>query len=163
MSNSTVACTMCGAMTADQCKCDLQAPTRDLNTCTYDGQPILDGILDHMRELSRRIADIEDRLSPPVKDQEVRTRPVRGEHYHPQEQPRMYPLELGPDLHICLWDTQGEYKWTIAYFVKGEEGYDLQFIGDRPLDERVNWEHFQEIIRQGQALAYRRFRRPNQQ
>ena len=27
-----------------------------------------------------------------------------------------------------------EYCWTVAYWNKGKEGYDLQFVGGRPFD-----------------------------
>ena len=65
----------------------------------------------------------------------------------------MYPLELNADLHICLWDEKGEYKWTIAYWQKDSEGYDLHFVGDRPMDKRVDWRNFETIVRQGQIMA----------
>ena len=47
----------------------------------------------------------------------------------------------------------GKFKWTVAYFAKGSEGYDLRFVGDRPLDSRVNWDHFRELVILGQRLA----------
>ena len=78
-------------------------------------------------------------------------------YYKPLETPRMYPLELTKDLHICLWDEAGEYKWTIAYWVKGEEGSNLYFIGDRPLDKRVDWRNLEVIIRQGQKIVDERY------
>lgn len=84
--------------------------------------------------------------------------PVKNkEYYKPIENPRMYPLELNEDLHICLWDEKGEYKWTIAYWEKDKEGYDLKFVGDRPLNSRVNWGSLKSIIRQGQDIADKRF------
>ena len=78
-------------------------------------------------------------------------------YYKPLETPRMYPLELNNDLHICLWDEKGEYKWTIAYWVRDKEGYDLHFVGDRPLDRRVDWRNLEVVIRQGQKIADDRF------
>lgn len=78
-------------------------------------------------------------------------------YYRPLESPKRYPLELTKSLHVCLWDTEGRYKWTIAYWQKDKEGYDLQFVGDRPLDKRVNWSHFRKIIVQGQKIADDRF------
>lgn len=85
----------------------------------------------------------------------VSIRPRR--HYNPQEQEPRYPLELTPDLHICLWAEDAMTKWTIALWRRDSEGYDLHFIGDRPFDPRVNWEHFRELIVQGQRIADKRF------
>lgn len=86
------------------------------------------------------------------------SKPVNDTHYKPIENPRAYPLELHDNLHICLWSVDGTFKWTIAYWVKNSEGYYLKFVGDRPLDKRVRWEDFEAIIRQGQAIADKRFR-----
>ena len=83
--------------------------------------------------------------------------PKNKQHYNPVEKPRRYPLELCKDHHICLWSKEGTFKWTVAYFVKGSEGFDLHFVGDRPLDERVNWDHFRELVIQGQKLADEEF------
>mgnify|MGYP001577330234 CR=1 FL=1 len=79
--------------------------------------------------------------------------PLDKRYYKPIERPRRYPLELNDGLHICLWSEYGKFKWTIAYFLEDSEGYDLKFVEDRPLDERVNWSHFRELIVQGQRLA----------
>ena len=62
-------------------------------------------------------------------------------------------LELTEYLHITLWSTDRTYRWTIAYFAKNSEGYYLQFVGDRPLDKRVNWRRFRKLIEKGQKLA----------
>ena len=83
--------------------------------------------------------------------------PKNTKHYKPLETPTAYPLELTKNLHICLWDEKGEYKWTIAMWSKGEEGYSLEFIGDRPLNKRVKWKKLKSIIKQGQAIADKRF------
>ena len=37
--------------------------------------------------------------------------PKSTKHYKPLETPTAYPLELNENLHICLWDEKGEYKW----------------------------------------------------
>jgi hypothetical protein len=85
-------------------------------------------------------------------------RPTVGQlAYNPIEKPIRYPLELCDNLHICLWDESGKFKWTIALFHQGSEGYDLRFIGPRPLDARVDWTHFGELVIQGQAIADQRF------
>lgn len=78
-------------------------------------------------------------------------------YYNPVEKPTMYPLELCKDLHVCLWDNEGKYKWTIAYFDKGSEGYDLRFVGDRPFDKRVDWRNLEVVLRQGQIIADKQF------
>jgi hypothetical protein len=79
--------------------------------------------------------------------------PENKRYYNPVERPRRYPLELREDHHICLWSEDGKFKWTVALFEKGSEGFSLRFIGDRPLDSRVNWEHFRELVILGQRLA----------
>jgi hypothetical protein len=81
---------------------------------------------------------------------------VRGA-YRPQEIPRRYPLELTPDLHVCLWFADGSAKYTM--WVDSEEGPEFRFVGDRPLDSRINWEHLRDVIRQGQSMAEVRWRR----
>jgi len=83
--------------------------------------------------------------------------PKSTKHYKPLETPTAYPLELNENLHICLWDEKGEYKWTIAYWKKDKEGYFLVFVGNRPLEKRVKWKKLKAIIKQGQAIADKRF------
>jgi len=89
------------------------------------------------------------------------TQPQHLEFYHPQEQPNRYPLELcdcaDTHLHICLWSEDGSFKWTVAYFVKEKDGYILRFCGDRPLNPRVDWGHFRELVVQGQQIVDKRF------
>jgi hypothetical protein len=80
--------------------------------------------------------------------------------YKPLENPRRYPLELALEhghLHVNLWSANNSCKWTIGRFVKDQEGYDFQFIADRPFHDRVNWEHFREVVEQGQAIADKMF------
>jgi len=83
--------------------------------------------------------------------------PKSTKHYKPLETPTAYPLELNENLHICLWAENGEYKWTIAMWIRGKEGYSLEFIGGRPLDKRVKWKAFKKLIKQGQKLADKKF------
>ena len=87
--------------------------------------------------------------------------PKNTKHYRPLEEPRAYPLELNENLHICLWSEDGTYKWTIARWVKDKEGYSLEFVGSRPLDDRVKWKKLKAIIEQGQAIADKRFEQEN--
>lgn len=73
------------------------------------------------------------------------------------------PLELNDNLHICLWSEGSTHKWTIAYWARDKEGYYLKFVGDRPLDERVNWTHFKMLIRFGQEVADERFKQEEEE
>jgi hypothetical protein len=98
--------------------------------------------------LASALSRISFELKEPVKNQE---------YYKPIENPRRYLLELGDDLHICLWSDDGKFKWTVAYFVVDSEGYNLHFVGERPFDQRVNWDHFRELLILGQRLANERF------
>ena len=64
------------------------------------------------------------------------------------------PLELihstsSDAIHICLWDVNHEFKWTIAYFYRHKDFYDLKFVEDRPLDPRVDWKAFRKLIKRG--------------
>lgn len=43
-----------------------------------------------------------------------------------------------------------EYCWTVAYWNKGKEGYDLQFVGSRPFD--VDNKLFMKLAKQGQQM-----------
>lgn len=54
---------------------------------------------------------------------------------------------------IVKWanDTEKkEYCWTLAYWNKGEEGYDLKFVGNRPFD--IDGELFMKLAKQGQQI-----------
>jgi hypothetical protein len=42
--------------------------------------------------------------------------------------------------------------WAIAYWIKDKEGYNLQFVGRRPLDKEVNIEDFFKLISEGQNM-----------
>jgi hypothetical protein len=85
--------------------------------------------------------------------------PVKHQQYYkPLESPPQYPLELrknseGDRLCILLWSPDGTHCWTIAWWTKDSEGYELSFIGDRPLDKRVKWKAFKKCVKQGQAIA----------
>ena len=86
-------------------------------------------------------------------------KPMNCKYYNPQETPIQYPLELTEELHICLWDKEGKYKWTIAYWVEDSEGYDLKFVGDRPFDKRVKWKPFRQLVKQGQKIANKQWKK----
>lgn len=92
-----------------------------------------------------------------------RDRPVDKslKYYNPMEDPPRYPLELCDTdcLEICLWSEKGDSKCTIAYFQKYKEGYELKFVHLRPLDKRVNWKHFRKLVKQGQKIADKKFKK----
>ena len=70
----------------------------------------------------------------------------------------LLPLELThKDLHICLWSECECYKWTIGYFEFDKEGPRFKFVGERPMDVRVDWVAFKELIKLGYALAWHKF------
>lgn len=43
-----------------------------------------------------------------------------------------------------------EYCWTVAYWIKGKEGFDLQFVGSRPFD--IKAKNFMKVAKQGQQM-----------
>jgi len=52
---------------------------------------------------------------------------------------------------IVKWDSDGKaYCYTLAYWKRGEEGYDLLFVGNRPFE--VNQKDFWFLANQGQKL-----------
>jgi len=61
-----------------------------------------------------------------------------------------YPLEL-KGTHIHLWEKDGSSKYTIAMFdyLENDECWELRFIGERPLDNRVDKEKFFELVQLG--------------
>ena len=59
------------------------------------------------------------------------------------------PLEFTKNYHVCLWSIDGSHKWTIGYFIVDNEEPDFMFVGARPFDERVNWDHFKKIVEFG--------------
>ena len=75
-----------------------------------------------------------------------------------KEEKEFYPLELTKNDHVCLWSADGTYKWTIAYFHKTTEGYEVKFVLERPFDERVNWTHFEKLLRRGQKICNRKYK-----
>lgn len=49
---------------------------------------------------------------------------------------------------ISEW-FNSESCYVIAYFENTSEGYNLRFVGDRPLGESVNWKEFGKLIKIG--------------
>ena len=50
---------------------------------------------------------------------------------------------------IVKWENE-EYCWTLAYWNKNINGYNLMFVGNRPFD--TNQEIFMKLAKQGQRL-----------
>ena len=84
------------------------------------------------------------------------------EHYNPLNHPKRYPLELDNRLHICLWGETGQSTWTTAYFVNDKEGPELKFVGDRPLDRRVDWDDLRVVVELGYCIAKERWGADNE-
>lgn len=82
---------------------------------------------------------------------------MSGHDYYPKRCLPRFPLELvrsePKSLHICLWNEEGTRKWTIALVRFETDSADLCFVGSRPFDPRVNWEHFKEMCQQAQNIA----------
>jgi len=131
---------------------DLAATQRRLHAIEYGESKVYD---DH-RLTYEEAADEIERLRVLTRNHYAYG-PRNCEHYRPLEKPTRYPLELSANLHICLWAEDGTHKWTIAYFLRSKEGYDLHFVGDRPFKSRVNWDHFRECAVQGQRIADEKF------
>lgn len=77
----------------------------------------------------------------------------------PRHKPALWPLELRDDLQIILWcdPADGDWRIVIALFETGREGPEFCFIADRPIDPRVNWDHFGDLVRLGFKIAQKRF------
>lgn len=67
------------------------------------------------------------------------------------------PEEPNETIDLVCWQNDGErdYCFSLAYFVRDKEGYDLNFVGNRPFDYikyedvKVVWrllEYAQEIL-----------------
>lgn len=46
---------------------------------------------------------------------------------------------------IVKWD--GDHCWTVARWIKEDDGFSLKFVGDRPFD--TEWSTFMELSRFG--------------
>ncbi len=52
---------------------------------------------------------------------------------------------------IVKWeDNERKHCYTLAYWTKDSEGYDLQFVSNRPFD--VDFQLFMELAKQGQLI-----------
>ena len=69
----------------------------------------------------------------------------------------LLPLELTKENHICLWSADETYKWTIGYFEFDSEAPRFKFVGERPMDARVDWVAFKELIKLGYAFTNHKY------
>jgi hypothetical protein len=106
-------------------------------------------LIDAVMETAGAIGVMTDKMFKQLGDQKMNEK----DEFQTVEKGRRSPLELTHDLHICLWTELRDYKCTIALWTKHKEGYEVRFVGDRPLDGRVNWKDFEKLIRKGQAIA----------
>ena len=77
-------------------------------------------------------------------------------YYLPHESPPRWPLELrsaNGQCAIMLWEMDGSACCTIAYWAITDECAELVFVGSRPLNSRVSWTHFRELVVTGQRIA----------
>lgn len=145
------------------------AKVKSINVRIAKGQPILVTVeryvgtdaeeMDALADMLEYYA-LTTRLSDDPPPGEPRDGPADRTHYDPQEFPTRYPLELTPSLHVCLWSDDGSFKWTVGLWQFTKEGPEFRFVGDRPLDCRVDWAHLREIIAQGQRMAEQRVGQP---
>lgn len=87
-----------------------------------------------MDKFSYRLGNLEARLTSPS---------LVGE-----PEPNCYTVD------IKQWSTEPSsdgrpYCWSIAYFVRHKEGWDLQFVGNRPFADTVDWTIFGKLAREG--------------
>lgn len=57
---------------------------------------------------------------------------------------------------IIRWvnsEVQGKYCYTLAMWEKDSEGYDLKFLGPRPLAPEVDKDVFWELVKYGQKIC----------
>ena len=62
---------------------------------------------------------------------------------------------------IVRWqdsETLGKFCYTLAWWVKDNEGYDLHFIGSRPLNDEVDKDCFWELVIYGQKICDAKFK-----
>jgi len=57
---------------------------------------------------------------------------------------------------IIYWEKDKEekdYCYVIAYYeISKDNNVDLQFVGDRPFSEKIDWNQFYKIAKQGQEV-----------
>lgn len=75
-----------------------------------------------------------------IEDVEVRIRDKHSLSDGEYEVAEIVKWEKGANGQNCCY--------TLAYWIKGNEGYDLKFVGKRPFD--VDFELFMKLAKQGQ-------------
>lgn len=72
----------------------------------------------------------------------------------------LWNVNCDRNAEIVRWqdsETLGKFCYTLAWWVKGSEGYDLHFIGSRPLDPEVDRVYFWELVKYGQKICDAKF------
>lgn len=73
----------------------------------------------------------------------------------PKRLVKLRPTDKNETVELILWDEYDHTCFTLAYFYKTNEGYELKFVGSRPFryiddkDVKVLWsglKHAQEIL-----------------
>lgn len=60
-----------------------------------------------------------------------------------------YPGKPNCSIHKCGFESP-ELCITIAMFTKNKDGeYYIEFVGDRPLDNKVDWQDFRTLLQVG--------------
>lgn len=51
---------------------------------------------------------------------------------------------------ICQWAEDNDHQWSIAYFNRSSDGWDLKFVGNRPLKlDTTQWLDFKRVVTEG--------------
>jgi hypothetical protein len=63
---------------------------------------------------------------------------------------------------IIKWEHPSDevaelFCYVLAYWVKGKEGYDLHFVGDRPFGEEIPRDSFMFLASEGQKTLDKEF------
>lgn len=68
--------------------------------------------------------------------------------------------ESSRNAEIVRWQESeklGKFCYTLAWWIKDKEGYNLQFIGDRPLASEVDKDDFWALVHYGQKICDAKF------
>ena len=69
-------------------------------------------------------------------------------------------LESSRNAEIIRWQDSkdfGKTCYTLAWWIKDKEGYNIQFLGDRPLSYEVDQDYFWELVKYGQKICEAKF------
>lgn len=59
-------------------------------------------------------------------------------HACPKRLVRFYEGEKNETIDLVKWGETWDgkrHRWSLAYFIRKEEGYDLRFVGNRPFED----------------------------